>query len=210
MKITDLSILKNNEKIKGSSKQKEELKENKNISYEDEYSNNSTQEKIGYNILKSNIDEDLLKDVMERTEKARGLIQDLVGDMLKRQMGIEDSNISLDDLIKKFKDRINELGDEGFTVDEIAQKEAEKLIGPGGEWSPEKVSDRIVDFSIAVFGGDKSKIEIIRDAINRGFGEAEKAWGSKLPDITNETRELIDEKLDKWVNGEEENLSEDE
>jgi len=202
MKISDLSVLnvKNPKDLLGKA---ENTKNNVNNKGNDEYKNSILNEENGYNNLKPNIDKEMLQDVMERANKAKGLIHNLVGDMLKRQMDVSnDPNISMDDLMDKFRGRIESGGDENFTIDEIAQKEADALLGPGGEWSPEKVSDRIVDFSIAIFGGDKSKIDIIRDAINRGFGEAEKEWGSALPDVTNETRNLIDEKLDKWIDGE--------
>jgi len=202
MKITGFSEIKLKSK-ELSAEKKEQKGKNAEIvkSDVDRYVESNTEKINQYKLLKTNIDEKMLKNVMNQTEKARGLIKNLVSDMLKRQLGIsKNSDISIDELMEKFQKKVEISGEENFTIDEIAQKEAQKLIEPGGEWSPDKVSDRIVDFSIAVFGGDKSKIDIIREAINRGFGEAEKEWGSKLPDITNETKNLIDEKLENWIN----------
>jgi hypothetical protein len=202
MKITGFSEIKLKSKELSAEKKEQKGKSSEIVKSDvDRYVESNTEKINQYKLLKTNIDEKMLKNVMNQTEKARGLIKNLVSDMLKRQLGIsKDSDISIDELMKKFQKKVEISGEENFTIDEIAQKEAQKLIEPGGEWSPDKVSDRIVDFSIAVFGGDKSKIEIIREAINRGFGEAEKEWGSELPDITNETKSLIDEKLENWVN----------
>lgn len=88
---------------------------------------------------------------------------------------------------------------EDVTVDEAAREKAAELVGPGGLLSAEKVSERIVQFSIAVVGGDKSKIELIRSSIDQGFDEAEKMLGG-LQDISKETYQLIQDKLDAWVN----------
>ncbi len=86
-----------------------------------------------------------------------------------------------------------------LTVDELAQEKAKEMIGPGGPFSPENVSDRIVSFSIAVVGGDKGKIDLIRSSIDQGFKEAEKIMG-ELHDISHQTYDLIQEKLDAWIN----------
>ncbi|MFA5576513.1 MAG: hypothetical protein WCZ27_03035 [Tissierellaceae bacterium] len=82
-------------------------------------------------------------------------------------------------------------------VDETARMEAQELIGPEGELGVEKVSQRIVDFAIALSGGDKSKLDGLRKAIGEGFKEAEKILGG-LPDISRQTYDRIMEKLDAW------------
>lgn len=86
-----------------------------------------------------------------------------------------------------------------YTVDEAARLEAQKSIEEGGYWSAESTSDRIVEFAKALTGGDPSKIEKMRDAIDKGFKEATKAWGQDLPSITNDTYDLIQKKLDAWA-----------
>jgi len=91
-----------------------------------------------------------------------------------------------------------------FTVDEAARAEAQKSIEEGGYWSAESTSDRIVEFAKALTGGDPSQIEKMRDAIDKGFKEATKAWGRDLPSITNDTYDLIQKKLDAWANGDDE------
>lgn len=86
-------------------------------------------------------------------------------------------------------------------VDEQARLEAQELIGPDGELGVEKTSQRIVDFAIAVSDGDKSKLEKIKNAIDKGFKEAERILG-ELPEISRQTYDAIMEKLDAWENEE--------
>lgn len=86
-----------------------------------------------------------------------------------------------------------------YTVSAEAKAEATKAIGEGGYWSAEKTSDRIVEFAKALTGGDPEQIEKMRDAIEKGFKEATKTWGKDLPDITNDTYDLIQQKLDAWA-----------
>lgn len=87
-------------------------------------------------------------------------------------------------------------------VDETARLEAQELIGPDGDLGAEAVSQRLVDFAIALSGGDKSKAESLRTAIEKGFQEAERILG-ELPEVSKETYRLTMEKFDAWVNGEE-------
>ena len=56
----------------------------------------------------------------------------------------------------------------------------------------------MVNFAKAISGGDKSKISILRDAIEKGFKEAEEAFGGVLPEISHKTLERTMEKLDDW------------
>lgn len=93
-----------------------------------------------------------------------------------------------------------------YTVDEAARIEAQKSLEEGGYWSAESTSDRIVDFAKALTGGDPSQIEKMRNAIDKGFKEATKAWGKDLPDITNDTYDLIQKKLDEWAKSAEESV----
>lgn len=83
-------------------------------------------------------------------------------------------------------------------VDEVTRVEAQKMIEPGGIFSAEAVSDRIVEFAKAISGGDVSKLDTLRKAIDKGFKEAEKILG-ELPEVSKETYKLINEKLDAWA-----------
>ena len=96
-----------------------------------------------------------------------------------------------------FKEVFN--GDKQLIVDEKTRLEAQAAIGEGGPYSPENVSDRIVEFAKAISGGDKSKFDLLRNAIEEGFGEAAKVLGGELPEISRKTYDLVMDKLDKWI-----------
>ena len=107
----------------------------------------------------------------------------------------------VEDMLKRQGKSLNLLGpDEIVEVDETARLEAQALIGPDGPLGAEAVSQRLVDFAIALSGGDKSKAETLRSAIDKGFKEAEKILG-ELPEISRETYKLTMEKFNAWVNG---------
>ena len=80
-------------------------------------------------------------------------------------------------------------------------EEAALSLSDDGEFGVKAVSDRIVNFAIAVSGNDPAKLATIKDAIDRGFAEAEKAFGGKLPDISYDTHAEIMRKLDEWSQG---------
>jgi hypothetical protein len=150
----------------------------------DLYESNSLETDAVYTNPAFDVNSMAVQQLMNESDDIQGTVNQLITDLLKRQ-GYSEEQIKAGDF-------------DDVSIDEIAREEAAKLIGPGGELSPEKVSDRIVNFAIGVFGGDKSKIDIIRDSIDRGFGEAEKILG-ELADVSKETYQLIQEKLDQWI-----------
>lgn len=84
-------------------------------------------------------------------------------------------------------------------IDPATRAEASEMIGENGPYGIEAMSDTIVDFAIAISGGDKSKFDTLKAAIDKGFKEAEKALGG-LPEISMKTYDRIIEKLDVWKN----------
>ncbi|PKM51729.1 MAG: hypothetical protein CVV02_05560 [Firmicutes bacterium HGW-Firmicutes-7] len=87
-----------------------------------------------------------------------------------------------------------------FTDEDIQKAKAD--IAPDGYWSPEKTSDRFIDFAKALSGGDPSKADMLLKAFKKGYKEAEKLWGGELPEISKKTYELTLEKFDNWANSE--------
>ena len=61
----------------------------------------------------------------------------------------------------------------------------------------EATSQRIIDFANALTGGDPSKIDAMKDAFLKGFEQAEKTWGGKLPEISQRTYDAVLEKFDQ-------------
>jgi hypothetical protein len=84
-------------------------------------------------------------------------------------------------------------------ISELSVDEATGLIGENGFFGVAKTSQRLIDFVIKGAGDDLDKLKAGREGILRGFNEAEKAWGGRLPDISYETMtkslEAIDEKI---------------
>ena len=80
-------------------------------------------------------------------------------------------------------------------------EEAALSLSEDGEFGVKAVSDRVVNFAIAVSGNDPSKLATLKEAIDKGFAEAEKAFGGKLPDISYKTYDEIMRKLDEWGQG---------
>ncbi|MGH1600163.1 hydrogenase-4 component G [Campylobacter majalis] len=91
------------------------------------------------------------------------------------------------------------IGYTGKPISSLSQDEASALVGEDGFFGVAKTSERIAGFVLAGAGDDVEKLKAGREGILRGFNEAEKMWGGKLPDIAHETIEkslkAIDEKL---------------
>lgn len=86
-----------------------------------------------------------------------------------------------------------------FTVSEAAKKQAQEAISEGGYWSVDKTAERILDMAKALTGGDASKLEQMRSAFEKGFGEATKTWGKDLPEISGKTYDKVQELFNKWA-----------
>lgn len=89
-------------------------------------------------------------------------------------------------------------GGKTVEIDPETRAEAQALISEDGYWGVEKTSARIVEFAIAGAGGDISKIEEIKAAIDNGFGMAAETLGGSLPEISTQTYDAVMEKLDEW------------
>lgn len=89
----------------------------------------------------------------------------------------------------------------GQNMVEITQEvrdAAQEAISEGGPFSVEAVATRLLDFAVAVSGGDPSRIAVLRRAVERGFEAAERQWGRELPEISQRTREAVMEGFDQW------------
>ena len=86
-----------------------------------------------------------------------------------------------------------------YTVDADTQAKAQEDISENGYWGVSQTSSRILDFATALTGGDPSKIEDMWDAFKKGYAQAEKTWGGKLPDISEKTYKAVMDGFDKMA-----------
>lgn len=84
-----------------------------------------------------------------------------------------------------------------YTVDPATKAQAQADIAEDGYWGVSQTSGRILDFATALTGGDPDKIEEMRAAFKKGYEQAEKTWGGKLPEISQKTYDAVMEGFDK-------------
>jgi len=112
-------------------------------------------------------------------------------------------NIGTQDALAQFNQLDPELKSSltynGKPIAELSPEQAGELVSEDGYFGVDKTSQRIADFVIMGAGDDMERLKAGREGVLQGFEEAEKAWGSKLPDISYETLaktlETIDEKI---------------
>ncbi len=119
----------------------------------------------------------------EMAGKQYDLLRQLVTNMLKEQ-GIDFKIAS---------------GSSEIDISEISQEEAQELVAEDGYFGVEQTSNRIVDLAIAAAGGDVSKLDVIKEGVEKGFNEALEIFGGTLPDISYNTFDAVMEKLDIWA-----------
>ena len=88
-----------------------------------------------------------------------------------------------------------------FEADPETIAKAKEDISEDGYWGVNKTSDRIVDFAIALSGGDTSKADMLLDAFKKGYEQATGTWGKDLPDISKKTYDAVEDKFNQWKNG---------
>ncbi|MDY5884395.1 MAG: hypothetical protein SPJ65_13885 [Roseburia sp.] len=117
-------------------------------------------------------------------------LTDLVSQMLSKQ-GVT---------LGKADDMWKFLAKGDFTVTPEVKAQAQADIAEDGYWGVEQTSDRIVSFAKALSNDNPEYADKLIAAFKKGFDQATKAWGQKLPDISQRTYDAVLEKFDKWVN----------
>ncbi len=87
-----------------------------------------------------------------------------------------------------------------FSVDAETKAQAQADIAEDGYWGVKATSDRILDFAKAICNNDPKMIDKMRNAFKKGFDQATKTWGGKLPEISQKTYTAVMEKFDAWAN----------
>jgi hypothetical protein len=124
---------------------------------------------------------ELWSDHEARVESFRRMVETLLGQQAERQ-----------GLAQGWSIRDIEITDE-------MRAEAQEMIDEGGYFSVEETASRILDFAVAISGGDPARIEVLRNAVQRGFDQAERMFGGELPEITHQTHAAVMEGFDQWA-----------
>ncbi|PKM96394.1 MAG: hypothetical protein CVU84_01385 [Firmicutes bacterium HGW-Firmicutes-1] len=178
--------------VKTSETVREEVQLNTNTSTEDVIYNVKSDESANPKNFK--VDMEKVKNMKEETDKR--MVDLLTKSITKghlKQLG------GLRGVLEKILSGEKIEGLDIEITDETIQK-AKEDIAPGGYWSPEKTSDRFLEFAKALSGDDPSKANMLLDAFKKGYKEAEKIWGGELPEISKKTYELTLEKFEAWSN----------
>ena len=85
-----------------------------------------------------------------------------------------------------------------YTVDAKTKADAQAAISEDGYWGVKQTSQRIFDFASALAGDDVEKMKKYQEAVEKGFGEAEKSWGGSLPSICGDTHTAINKLFDDY------------
>lgn len=85
-----------------------------------------------------------------------------------------------------------------YTVDAKTKAEAQEAISEDGFWGVKNTSQRIFDFASALAGDDPEKMKKFQAAVEKGFSQAEDAWGGSLPSICGDTHEAVNKLFDDY------------
>ncbi|MCI8515494.1 MAG: hypothetical protein HFG75_01250 [Hungatella sp.] len=85
-----------------------------------------------------------------------------------------------------------------YTVDEKTKAEAQQAISEDGFWGVKQTSQRIFDFAAALAGDDVELMQKYQAAVEKGFGQAQDAWGGSLPSICGETHSAVNKLFDDY------------
>ncbi|MCM1287532.1 MAG: hypothetical protein NC240_04415 [Clostridium sp.] len=139
----------------------------------------------------SKVDAATIEKLKADAEARFSSLQSLVDKLLTKQSETHEY-ASLSDLMTAVKDG-------KIAVDPEVVAQAKKDVAEDGYWGVEQTASRIVDFAKALTGGDATKVEEMRKAIEKGYKAATKSWGSDLPEISQKTNSRVNELLDQWA-----------
>ena len=142
---------------------------------------------------------------MSKEERA-ALVDQLKADAAQRQSQFLDIvHKTISGQVKAFGTAGNDsiwrtLASGNFTVDAATKAQAQKDIGEDGYWGVKQTSQRLFDFASALAGDDVDKMKEMQAAMEKGFKQATKSWGRKLPSISQDTLSAANKLFDDYYN----------
>lgn len=100
--------------------------------------------------------------------------------------------------VKNSDDMWSMLASGNFRVDKQTAEKAQSLIAEDGYWGVNQTSERIFEMAKALSGGDEEGMTKMMEAFEKGFKQATKSWGKKLPDISQQTYEAVNKKFEEY------------
>jgi hypothetical protein len=140
----------------------------------------------------------------------RNLVSQLVNQVNQNSMSGGGNNFRLDpNKVDSYWDVLVDNGDGTFSFHPDLSPEARNAliskaqedIGENGYYGVKQTSQRMIDFAKAITGGDPSRIEEMRQYIQKGFDEVERMFGGRLPEISYQTLQATMKGLDDWAAG---------
>lgn len=132
--------------------------------------------------------ESIKKTVEELEEQRKQALTNMVSEMLGHQ-----ANAKGLEFIKNPNMEV--------TAEDIT--EAKESISEGGYWSVDAVATRIMDMASLLANGDASKVDMLKEAVIKGFGGAVKALGREslddMPEITRNTYDEVMKRFDDFA-----------
>jgi hypothetical protein len=151
-----------------------------------------TAEEIGVVYEKSTVDSSAKKATYSinkmSAEDRAALVQQLKADQESRQQSL--TNI-VSQMIGKQANASNLASifspENLKNVDAATIAQAKEDVSEDGYYGVKQTSQRLFDFASALAGDDEDKMKEMQEAMQKGFEKATKAWGTKLPDICQQT-----------------------
>jgi hypothetical protein len=140
---------------------------------------------------------EISKQVDAKLSNLRGIVENLVTMQILKTG--ESKGLYYDQIMEKYDGKLKDFY-QNLEVDDSTRLNAQQEISEDGFWGVKQTSERAIEFAKALSGGDPSKVALLRDAIEKGYKAAEKAWGGELPEICKQTLEATLKGLDDWAN----------
>lgn len=155
------------------------------------YTPSGSDKKATYSINKMSSEKraELVKQMKADQETRQNHLVDIVNKMLTGQA--KKFTQADDDFWKVFSKG-------GLTVSEAAKKDAQQAISEDGEYGVKKTAQRIFEFASALAGDDVDKMKKMQAAFEKGYKQAEKAWGGELPSISGDTHKAVTQMFEDY------------
>ena len=186
------TIVTKNTQAKGSSQTTgapESIKETENVKIQQprvdtlELGNSKNEDLGTYTVDRKRLNE-IKQDFTKNTESFKKMVR-----LMLEKQGSKTNEILKD---------LSEGKEVTVTVDSEAQIAAQDAVSEEGYWGVSSTAERILDFAKTISGGDKSKIDLLRDAFEEGFSKAKEAFGGQLPEISQLSYDKVKEGFDAW------------